>query len=481
LEGESVAAALARAGRLPLEAAVAILLGVLRALEAAHRAGIIHRDLKPENVFLHRSNGTGAVETKLLDFGIAKVLAPIGPTPRTRTDAILGTPDYLSPEQASGEGTIDARSDLFAAAVVLFELVTGERPFRAPSAIATAYRVVHAPAPTVASFGGPQDPALEAVLSRALRKNREQRYATAGDLARDLERLAPDAERRGAALDGVVVRKARSVRIGARGPTGTSVIAATEHERVDSDLPTQGAVEPERLRPLVGSTFPVSGEPRARAVVREPISGRTSSAPAPAVVGSHHVRGSVLRALDQATVERYGADARERVVARLPATYADDFRHRSVIALVLYDVVAFEAFSRALNELCAGGDAAVWHQLGRMAATSELSTLVRPLLRLPDATSVVRRGAPIWARLFDFGRFDVESSDRSLVLKVTDFAAAPVALRAWLVGLVEGTLVAAGQSGVSVSATKGEALRTADLEIEIGQGSHGRGDAPVLG
>src|SRR5262245_28262666 len=112
LEGDSAARVLARRGKLPLPAALATLLPVLQALQAAHDAGVIHRDLKPENVF-YAGNEHGEVEVKLLDFGIAKMLWPVGPTPRTSTGVVFGTPDYLSPEQANGESVIDGRSDLF--------------------------------------------------------------------------------------------------------------------------------------------------------------------------------------------------------------------------------------------------------------------------------------------------------------------------------------------------------------------------------
>src|SRR5262249_27724057 len=150
LDGESVGSALGRLGRLGMEAAVATCIPVLEALDAAHRAGVIHRDLKPENVFIALDAVNGVAIVRLLDFGIAKVLNEFTDgTPRTRTGIVFGTPDYLSPEQATGEGPLDGRSDLFAIGVLLFEMLTGTRPFRAPTAVATAFRVVHAEAPTL--------------------------------------------------------------------------------------------------------------------------------------------------------------------------------------------------------------------------------------------------------------------------------------------------------------------------------------------
>jgi serine/threonine-protein kinase len=129
LEGTSVSTALARVGRFETEGAVAVVLPVLSALDAAHKAGIVHRDMKPENVFL--ALRTGEVQVKILDFGIAKVESTSlgGSSPRTSTGVVFGTPDYLSPEQATGETQIDGRSDVFSVGIVLFELLTGRRPF----------------------------------------------------------------------------------------------------------------------------------------------------------------------------------------------------------------------------------------------------------------------------------------------------------------------------------------------------------------
>src|SRR4029079_7549998 len=153
LEGESVGAALVRIGRFELDAVVGAAIPVLEALDAAHRAGIIHRDLKPENVFIAFDPTRGAAVVRLLDVGIAKILDASGPSPRTRTGVVFGTPDYLSPEQATGDVPLDGRSDLFAVGVLIYELVTGTRPFRAPTAVATAFKGVHAEAPSIAAAG----------------------------------------------------------------------------------------------------------------------------------------------------------------------------------------------------------------------------------------------------------------------------------------------------------------------------------------
>ncbi|MEJ7730674.1 MAG: protein kinase [Polyangiaceae bacterium] len=199
LEGEAVSVVLARLTRFDLAATVGTLIPVLEALDAAHRAGIVHRDLKPENVFIARS-AKGAAQVRLLDFGIAKVLADDGPSPRTRTGIVFGTPDYLSPEQATGETPLDGRSDLFAVGVLLYEMITGVRPFRAPTAVATAFKVVHGEAPTIGGAGVAVDRRVESTVARLLEKDPQHRFQTAAEVVRELEVLVPDAYARAAAV-----------------------------------------------------------------------------------------------------------------------------------------------------------------------------------------------------------------------------------------------------------------------------------------
>ena len=185
LRGESVARVLARLGKLTVAAAVGTMLPVLDALSAAHEAGIIHRDLKPENIF-YSIDERGELVVKLLDFGIAKMLWPAAPTPRTSTGVVFGTPDYLSPEQANGEVVLNGRSDLFAVGVVLYELLTGTRPFHAPTTVATAYKIAHARTPLLRDNGGPNEPTIDAILQRALAKRPDERLCDATAVAASL-------------------------------------------------------------------------------------------------------------------------------------------------------------------------------------------------------------------------------------------------------------------------------------------------------
>lgn len=163
----------------PIDEAVEIASGVLTALDYAHHAGLVHRDIKPANVML---TPTGAV--KVMDFGIARALADAGNT-MTQTQAVVGTAQYLSPEQARGE-TVDARSDLYSAGCLLFELLTGRPPFIGDSPVSVAYQHVREEAPKPSDFASDVPPALDQVVLRALAKNRDHRYATAQEFLGDL-------------------------------------------------------------------------------------------------------------------------------------------------------------------------------------------------------------------------------------------------------------------------------------------------------
>ncbi|HRI71267.1 MAG TPA: serine/threonine-protein kinase [Polyangium sp.] len=257
LEGEAVGTSLQRMGRFELDGAVATVVPILEALDAAHRVGIIHRDLKPENVFIAFDPGRGQAVVRLLDFGIAKVIDSNGPSPRTRTGVVFGTPDYLSPEQATGDAPIDGRSDLFAVGVLLYELLTGTRPFRAPTAVATAFRVVHAEAPTLAAGGVNVDSRLEAVVSRLLQKDPMKRYATAGEVARELEKFCPDPAKRVLAL-GRIININRRIALTPPHPMGGTMGSGANVPGVASPPPPPPASMPELDRPL-----PSAREPRS--------------------------------------------------------------------------------------------------------------------------------------------------------------------------------------------------------------------------
>jgi serine/threonine-protein kinase len=185
LAGESLFERLRREGFLPPEEAVPILWQVCAALEAAHAAGVIHRDLKPENVFLART-GSGREVTKILDFGIAKI-ADATSENATQAGIVVGTPEYLSPEQAMGSA-IDGRADVYAVGLIAFRALTGRHPFKAPDARALLMMQATRPVPLVTD---PRPdliawPGLVAAVAKACAKEAGARHQSAGDLKDDL-------------------------------------------------------------------------------------------------------------------------------------------------------------------------------------------------------------------------------------------------------------------------------------------------------
>ena len=158
LAGETLADRLARRQRLPLGEAVSIALDVARALRAAHEAGVIHRDLKPANVFLcQRPEGE---TVKVLDFGVSKILS-VDDMSVTTTGALVGSPAYMSPEQARALREIDPRADVWSAGVLLFEMLTGQRPFPSPTVVGVVADILAGPIPTLASVLPGVDPRVE--------------------------------------------------------------------------------------------------------------------------------------------------------------------------------------------------------------------------------------------------------------------------------------------------------------------------------
>jgi serine/threonine-protein kinase len=195
LDGEALSQLVMREAPLPVERSLRIARQVASALGAAHAKGIYHRDVKPENVYLVRRGEADFV--KVVDFGISKAVKQGGPEEGadayrlTHTGLLLGTPLYMSPEQARGDEDLDHRVDIWALGVMMYECLTGEVPFRANNYLGIISQVLtHTAAPPSKvrpELGIPD--AVEAVVMRAMAKDRSQRYAAMADLERDLERL----------------------------------------------------------------------------------------------------------------------------------------------------------------------------------------------------------------------------------------------------------------------------------------------------
>lgn len=201
VDGPSLDSYLGERGPLPLREAIAIVDQICAALTTAHDAGIIHRDLKPSNVLVEGTRPPGELgedeappsfleelTLKVVDFGLAKIVAgEMTGTALTEADMIFGTPDYMSPEQVSGD-ELDARSDVYAAAVLLYELVCGKVPFDTPTALATmtAHLNDTPPTPSRCVPDRTVPPDIDRVILKAMSKDPAERYASAADFARAL-------------------------------------------------------------------------------------------------------------------------------------------------------------------------------------------------------------------------------------------------------------------------------------------------------
>ncbi|MDX2052430.1 MAG: protein kinase [Polyangiaceae bacterium] len=176
LKGEPLSALLGREGKLEVTRALQMMLPIADALATAHGRGIVHRDIKPENIFI-ASDEYGRLQPKIVDFGIARFSEGTGTL--TRSGALLGTPDYMAPEQARGEPDIDHRTDVWALCVVLYELMAGCRPFghEGSNYLAVLRAIVHDPVRPILEYDV-GDKALWVIIERGLRKRRQERWDT---------------------------------------------------------------------------------------------------------------------------------------------------------------------------------------------------------------------------------------------------------------------------------------------------------------
>ncbi|MBI3951477.1 MAG: serine/threonine protein kinase [Acidobacteria bacterium] len=196
VEGKSLGDILAIEEKLSLQRTLAIMKCVCSAVHYAHEHGIIHRDLKPSNIIVQRFSGEGEI-AKVLDFGLAKFLQQYDPDrvagPTTESGMILGTVEYLSPEQCSGQ-PIDARSDIYALGVVLYQMLTGVVPFRGETPFAILTQHINAPPPRIRDVCPELPASVELVICRAMAKDPAKRQQTALELRDELEKaiLHPD-------------------------------------------------------------------------------------------------------------------------------------------------------------------------------------------------------------------------------------------------------------------------------------------------
>ncbi|MEZ4308361.1 MAG: protein kinase [Polyangiaceae bacterium] len=321
LEGESLAARLARETRLTPEVTARVLGGVAEALARAHRLGIVHRDLKPDNVFLAR-DGTTEV-AKVLDFGIAKLLGPLDAQEHrsTETGTMLGTPCYMSPEQARGRKEMDARSDLWSFAVIAFECLAGRRPFDASALGELMMQICSEPVPVPSAVAEVPE-GFDAWFIRATEREPDARFQSIQELAGALSAILtpghPWLEGADSALDSPSSSEQASSSAGSVPPGGRrrrfttmaavavgalAVVAAIRGVPWPGGAPAEGS--PGASMPVVDSASPAQTSSAEVAVSSGATSALSAPAPAPDL---RRVRLSVAPA--DVAVEIDGAAAR---------------------------------------------------------------------------------------------------------------------------------------------------------------------------
>jgi len=305
VEGRTLSAVLAESGPMPLPRAAALLHQCAAGLQAAHELGIVHRDLKPDNIMVLTRGGRETA--KLVDFGIAKAMAGAPGERVTKSGFVIGTPEYMSPEQLAGDA-VDGRSDQYSLALVFYRLITGELPFEGSSLQETlAKRLTDAPRPLVESRPGDYPAGLQGILDRALARQVDQRYASVAEFAAAVDALvegeqAPTRRIEAAPAGGIPATRrhpvTRSRRSAVLWGTGWFLIAGVAYAAFELTRPSKQTGTP--VPPL-----PIATPDTARGATLA-----TSRAPSPAPAPAHAPAASISRDTAPFNIEALNLPAR---------------------------------------------------------------------------------------------------------------------------------------------------------------------------
>lgn len=408
LEGESLASRLSR-GRLEPGHAVDVALQTLSGLDAVHAHGVIHRDLKPDNIFLAAEGPQTIV--KILDFGISKMHAPGDVTDNlTRTGTAIGTPQYMSPEQARGVRVVDHRVDLYALGVILYQALGGQLPFRGSNYHALLQAILGSEAPRLAVIAPMLDAGLCAVVSRAMSRRTADRYEDAQEMAKALRPFE--------AATGI--------------PTPAIVRSIPAPDR------TSSATRPSAFAPraYVATSRDWSEKRRLQLEAREPPSAYapTQAAPATAAVGRPRVKGSFVLAMQSALETREGAGTWTNSTKDVPGLSG---------MILAVGWIAQSAVERWVGTL--SNESLLL--LGADTANVLLPRAHRMMLKGTSPRAVAERLPDIHHRYFDGSVTEVTCGDTEHVLTFSEDPCSPM-LMVMLSGFYAATLRLAGAETV---------------------------------
>jgi hypothetical protein len=293
MEGRDLEATIRETGALPVADAVDYVLQAGEALAEAHALGTVHRDIKPANLFLtRRADGTASV--KVLDFGISKAAGPAGNMGMTSTQAVMGSPLYMSPEQMRSSKDVDARSDIWALGTVLYEALAGIPPFDGETVTALIIKITQDPPPPVRLRRPDVPPQLEAAIGGALEKDRARRFQTMADFAAAIapfgsSSAASSADRIARVLGAPRARQPSAANLPAFGATGPA-LATAQTQGAHAVTAAQTAAGPNRgplVAAIVAGVLVVAGLTTVALVKRSPAAPPAAAmepaAPPPAV------------------------------------------------------------------------------------------------------------------------------------------------------------------------------------------------------
>ncbi|HEY0384994.1 MAG TPA: protein kinase [Pyrinomonadaceae bacterium] len=244
LRGKTLKEEIHQTGPMPLDRVVEIIRQVCGALEAAHGEGVVHRDLKSDNIMLVEVSG-GDDWAKVLDFGIAKITEKVGQDPGlTAPNLIIGTPQYMSPEQCSQASEIDARSDIYSLGIILFEMLAGHVPFTGESPTAIMMKHLQDAPPSILEERKDLPTSIGRVVARALAKRPEERFQTVSELSDSLSQAAEDLPLVAAANPGASNRDTNRIVV----PTGSN---DAPRDTIGDDLDESTVVRPRVAQPVV--------------------------------------------------------------------------------------------------------------------------------------------------------------------------------------------------------------------------------------